>query len=58
MERFAQLVVAGGLLLVAGLRGTEFTAPASSGWLAAATLAGIGCAAVLAGILTELDLKG
>jgi hypothetical protein len=58
MERFAQLVVAGGLLAVAGLWGAELAAPASGVWLAAVTLAAIGCAAVLAGIWRELDLAG
>lgn len=56
MERFVQLVVAGGVVLVAALWGAELATPASTVWLAAATLAAVGCAVVLAGIWLELDL--
>jgi hypothetical protein len=58
MERFAKLVASGGIVLLAGLWGAELATPASSAWLAAAAVAAIGCAVVLAGIRTELDLKG
>ena len=55
MERFAQLVTAGGLALVAGLWLTALTAPVSLPWLAGTALALAGAVGLGAGIWTELD---
>jgi hypothetical protein len=56
MERFARLVVAGGLALVAGLWVAALAATGSLQWLAGAALALLGTAALGAGIWTELDV--
>lgn len=56
MERFVRFVVVGGLVLVAALWGATATPATSPAWLAAGAIALLGCALVLAGIWTELEL--
>lgn len=56
MERFARLVVAGGLALVAGLWATALAGTWSAPWLAGAAVALVGAGALGAGIWTELDV--
>lgn len=55
-ERFVQLVVGGGLALVAGLWVVTLTAPASLAWLAGLFLVALGVVGLAAGIWTELDV--
>jgi len=55
MERFAQLVVAGGLALLAGLWTLRLTAAFSPPWFGGAALVGTGLVALAAGIGTELE---
>lgn len=55
MERFAQLIVAGGLALVAGLWLVELLDRGSPPWLAGVTLAAAGALALGAGIHSEID---
>ncbi|MBV0901964.1 hypothetical protein [Haloarcula salina] len=55
MERFVELVVAGGLATVAGLWVTRLAASRSSLWLAGAALAGLGLLALGAGIAREVS---
>ncbi|QLD90276.1 hypothetical protein HWV07_15030 [Natronomonas salina] len=56
MERFAELITAGGLALVAGLWLTALVATGSLPWLAGAALALAGAVGLGAGIWTELDV--
>ena len=56
MERFARLVVAGGLALVAGLWATALLEAVTLPWLAGAAFAVGGAGALAAGIWTELDI--
>lgn len=56
MERFARLVVAGGVGLVAGLWVTALAPPGSPAWLGGAGLALAATVALGAGIWTELDV--
>lgn len=56
MERFVQLVVAGGLALVAGLWTVTLVEPRSGPGLAGVALVVAGVAGLAAGILVELDL--
>ena len=56
MEPFAQLVVAGGLALLAGLWTLGLAAAFSPAWLGGAALVGAGVAGLTAGIDRELDL--
>ncbi|WP_423999067.1 hypothetical protein ACOZ4I_09995 [Haloarcula salina] len=55
MERFVELVVAGGLATVTGLWVTRLTAALSTPWLAGAALAGLGVFALGAGIAREVS---
>ncbi|GGL51168.1 hypothetical protein [Halocalculus aciditolerans] len=55
IERFARLVVAGGLLLLVGLWTTELTASLRPLWLVGVALSLLGVAALAAGIYEELD---
>ncbi|MFB6269413.1 MAG: hypothetical protein ABEH83_05680 [Halobacterium sp.] len=55
MERFAQFVVGGGLLLVAGLWGVELAPSQSLAWLGAVAVSVGSFAAVFAGIWLELE---
>ncbi|MFB6164333.1 MAG: hypothetical protein ABEJ31_04165 [Haloarculaceae archaeon] len=55
MERFVQLLVAGGLALVAGLWALRLAAVPSWPWLAGLALAVVGLAGLGAGIWTEID---
>jgi hypothetical protein len=55
VERFVQLVVAGGLTLVAGLWLTAAFALPTAGWLAGAGLALLGTGGLAAGIRRELE---
>jgi len=55
MERFVELVVAGGLATVAGLWVTRLTATLSTPWLVGAALAGLGLLALGAGIAREVS---
>lgn len=54
MERFVELVVAGGLATVAGLWVTRLTATHSTPWLAGVALAVLGLAGLGAGIAREV----
>ena len=56
MERFAQLITGGGVVLVAGLWLTALAAAGSPVWLAGAALALAGTASLAVGIWTELDV--
>ena len=56
MERFAQLITGGGVILVAGLWSTALAAAGSSAWVAGAALALAGTASLAVGIWTELDV--
>ncbi|MFB6156631.1 MAG: hypothetical protein ABEJ34_02160 [Haloferacaceae archaeon] len=56
MERFARLVVAGGLSLVAGLWTRTLAAAGSTAWLAGTALVLTGLLALAAGIAVELDV--
>lgn len=55
MERFVELVVAGGLVLVAGLWLWVLSPAASLAWVASIVLAVAGTGVVLSGIWGELD---
>lgn len=55
MERFAQIVTAGGVALVVGLWASTLTTPASPPWLAGLGLALLGTAGIGAGIWLQLD---
>ncbi|MFB6305034.1 MAG: hypothetical protein ABEH47_07700 [Haloferacaceae archaeon] len=56
MERFARLVVAGGVALVAGLRLRDLATAGSGAWVAGTALALVGGAVLLVGIGVELDV--
>lgn len=56
MERFAQLIAVGGVVLVAGLWLTTLAAAGSLAWLAGAALALVGTAGLAVGIWSELDV--
>ncbi|EMA09086.1 hypothetical protein SAMN05443574_114117 [Haloarcula vallismortis] len=55
MERFVELVVAGGLALVAGLWTVRLAAAFSALWLGGVALALLGVAALGVGIARELS---
>jgi putative flippase GtrA len=55
VERFVQLVVAGGLALLSGLWLTALFAVATPGWTLGVALALAGVAGLAAGIARELD---
>lgn len=55
MERFAELVVAGGLSLLAGLWIAQLATAWSSLWAAGVAIALLGAVALTAGIWSELD---
>lgn len=55
MERFVQLVVAGGLALVAGLWTLRLLETASVAWFVGLGLAAVGVAGLAAGIWIEVD---
>jgi len=55
VERFLQLVVAGGLALVAGLWLTAAFAVGTAGWLVGGGLALLGVVGLTAGIHRELE---
>ncbi|WP_232685744.1 hypothetical protein [Halobacterium zhouii] len=55
MERFAELVVVGGVALVAGLWVTHLVATQSALWVAGVAAAVLGATALAAGIVTQLD---
>jgi hypothetical protein len=55
VERFVQLVVAGGLALVTGLWLTVAFAPGTAGWLAGVGLALLGTGGLAAGISREIE---
>jgi len=55
MERFVELVVAGGLALVVGLWTVRLAASHSPGWLGGAALALLGLVALGVGIGRELS---
>lgn len=55
MERFVELVVAGGLVLVAGLWLWVLSPAGSPAWVASIVLAVAGTGVVLSGIWGELD---
>ncbi|AEH38179.1 hypothetical protein [Halopiger xanaduensis] len=55
MERFVQLIVVGGLALVAGLWLAALFARGSTVWIAGVGLALLGAASVFAGIGSELE---
>lgn len=56
MERFAQYIVAGGLVMVAGLWVTALTTTWSVPWVVGAVVAFAGMAVSLVGIYRELSL--
>lgn len=56
VERFVQLIVAGGLALLSGLWLTVLFAVATPGWTLGAALAIAGVAGLAAGIYRELDV--
>lgn len=58
MERFVQLIVGGGVVLVAGLWAVALLSPWSITWLAGAALALLGAGSVLAGIGSEITVRG
>lgn len=55
MERFVQLIVVGGLALVAGLWLLESFARGSPGWVVGAGLAALGIVSAFGGIFSELE---
>lgn len=55
VERFVQLVVAGGIALVAGLWTATLTTPQSPGWLLGSALALLGLVGLAVGIWSEID---
>ncbi|WP_336339573.1 hypothetical protein [Haloarcula brevis] len=55
MERFVELVVTGGMALVAGLWTVRLAAPQSAVWLGGVALALLGLAALGVGIGRELS---
>lgn len=58
MERFVQLLVAGGLALLAGLWTLRVAGAWSPSWLAGAVLVVVGVAGLAVGIGSELDVAG
>lgn len=56
MERFVQLIVAGGVALVAGLWIVALFDPWSTVWLAGVALSLLGVGSLFAGITSEIDL--
>lgn len=56
MERFVQVVLAGGVALLAGLWTVRLTGAWSPAWLAGVALATIGVAGLAVGIGRELDV--
>lgn len=57
MERSVQLIVVGGLVLLAGLWATHLLAWASPGWYGGAVLALLGAAALGQGIRREVTVN-
>ncbi|WP_185911736.1 hypothetical protein [Halonotius roseus] len=55
MERFVQIIVAGGLALVAGLWGSQIVAPSSQAWLGSVAVALVGVAALVVGINSQIE---
>jgi hypothetical protein len=55
MERFVELVVAGGLSLLAGLWTARLATTRSPLWVAGVAIALLGALALAAGIWSELD---
>ena len=55
MERFDQIIVAGGLALVAGLWLRQIADPSSQAWLAGVALALVGVVALAVGINSQID---
>lgn len=55
MERFVQLVVAGGVALVAGLWALRLSPTASGAWLAGVGLVAVGVGGLAAGIWSEIE---
>lgn len=55
MERFVQLIVAGGIALVAGLWLVRLLEAWSPPWLAGATLVVLGVLGLASGIRSEVD---
>ncbi|MFB6281015.1 MAG: hypothetical protein ABEH40_03245 [Haloferacaceae archaeon] len=56
MERFVRAVVAGGLLLLAGLWLAEASAAGSPPWLGGAALAALGAGGLAFGVYSELSV--
>lgn len=56
VERFARLIVAGGLALLAGLWLLALAEPRSVGWLVGAALAVLGAGSLAAGIRRPLSV--
>lgn len=55
MERFVQLIVVGGLVLVGALWAVSFLDPWSVAWLAGVVLALLGVGGLSAGISSEIE---
>jgi len=55
MERFVQVIVAGGLALLAGLWGGQIADPVSKAWLGSVAVAVGGVLALAVGINSQLD---
>jgi len=55
MERFVQIIVAGGLALVAGLWLRQIADPTSQAWLAGVALALVGVVALGVGISSQIE---
>jgi hypothetical protein len=55
MERFVQFIVAGGLALVAGLWGSQLTAPPSQAWLGSVAVVVGGVIALAVGINSQIE---
>ncbi|MDY7081795.1 MAG: hypothetical protein SXQ77_05165 [Halobacteria archaeon] len=56
MERFVELIVAGGLALVAGLWLVEFTEFSSLPWILGVALSLLGVGGLARGIWSEVDV--
>lgn len=56
MERFARLIVAGGVALVAGLWIAALADAWTAGWLLGVGVAALGAGANVAGFVSELEL--
>lgn len=56
MERFARLIVAGGIALVGGLWIAMLAEVGTAAWLVGVVAAALGAGANVAGFVTELEL--